>query len=264
LTPATRAIFPLQHHDMKSLTPLYSAVAFALALAGASAVRAQFTNAGFETGNLAGWDVAPRARVSAVGPTVDYPVDPNTLTNDLAHPYWASPYAGSFQARLVAGATPLAGVESFLNLNAGWLSTPTNNRFGLADASAIAQTVWLNGGDSVLVHWNFLAVDPTEGVNDFAFFTLSGPSGSTVHLLSNETMIGLGQGTGWQTASLMVGTSGQYRVGLGVANFEDNTVSSILYADAISAVPEASTYGLWAASICLGAAVWRGRRTRSP
>ena len=221
---------------------------------------APFTNPGFETANLVGWHGAPRARVSAIGSTIDDPIDPLTLTNDLTPPYWANPYDGNFQARLVAGATPHEGVESFLNLSAGWLSTATNNRFGLADASAIAQTVSLNGRDSMLVHWNFLAVD-TAGVDDLAFLSLSGPGGSSMSILSSVALAGSGHGAGWRTSRLTVGGSGQYRVGLGVANFEDNMVSSIFYADAISAVPEPSSYGIAAACICLGAVVWRGRRT---
>lgn len=248
---------------MKTITPLRTTVTLALALACASLAQAQFTNAGFESGSLTGWDVAVGAHASAVGSVTDYPIDPFTLTSDLTHPYWASPYAGNFQARLVAGATKLGNVETFLNLSRGALSTPINNPFGLADASAIAQNIWLNAGDAVLVHWNFLAVD-TSTANDFAFLSWSGPSGSSVSLLSNVVLAGSGQGTGWQSSWVTAGVAGQYRLGLGVANFEDNTVGSILYADAISAVPEPSTYGLLAACICLGAAVWRGRRTGAP
>jgi|GEM_PF-2171012 len=245
---------------MKSTTTLRTAAVLALALSCASLARAQLTNSGFETGNLTGWQISAGGHASAVGSVVDYPIDPWTLTEDLTHPYWVSPYAGNFQARLVAGGTPLAGVESFLQLSAGLLSTTVNNRFGLADASAIAQNVWLNAGDSLRVHWNFLAVD-TSGTNDFAFLSLSSASGSSLSILSSVTGVGSGQGTGWQTATVTASTTGQYRLGLGVANFEDNTIGSILYADAISAVPEPSTYGIAAAIICLGAAVWRRRHT---
>lgn len=248
---------------MKSIAPLRSSVAFVLALAGASLAHAQLTNSGFETGTLAGWEVAPGARVTVTGSTTDYPVDPLTLTEDLTRPYSASPYAGSYQARLVAGAAPLADVESFLNLNPGTLSAAANNQFGLADASAISQSFFLTSGQSVLVNWNFLAVD-TTGFDDFAFASLSGPEGSAVRILSSVSLAGAGQGTGWQSSLLTANASGEYRFGLGVVNFEDNTVSSILYADSISAVPEPSTYGIVAASICLGTAVWRRRRTRSP
>ncbi len=248
---------------MKSIAPLRSSIALVLALASASLTSAQLTNPGFETGTLAGWEIAPGPGVSVTGAITDFPIDPITLTEDLTRPYSANPYAGNYQARLVAGATPLGNVESFLNLNPGTLSAAANNQFGLADGSAISQSFFLTSGQSVLIHWNFLAVD-TSGFDDFAFASLSGPGGSSVAILSSVSLAGAGQGTGWQSSLLTVNASGEYRFGLGVVNFEDNTVSSILYADAISAVPEPSTYGIVAACICLGTAVWRRRRTRSP
>lgn len=248
---------------MKSTTPLRSVAVLALALTGAALGHAQLTNPGFEMGNLSGWQISTGGHASVVGSVTDYPIDPSTLTEDLTKPYWASPYAGNYQARLVAGGTALASTESFLGLGAGSLSNRTNNPFGLADASAIAQNVWLNAGDSLQVHWNFLAVD-TSVANDFAFLTWSGATSSSVTMLSSVAWAGSGQATGWQTATVTANASGQYRLGLGVANFEDNTVGSILYADAISAVPEPSTYGIAAAFICLGAALWRKRQTRRP
>lgn len=247
---------------MNSLPASRSGLVLALALASASVGLAQFTNSSFETGTLAGWSVSAGGRASVVGSVTDYPFDHETLTEDLTKPYSVSPYNGSFQARLSAGATPLAGVETFLELETGTLSSSLNNPFGLADASAIAQTVWLNQGDSVLIHWNFLAVD-TEDADDFAFLSLSSATGSSVSILSSVRQTGSGNGTGWLTAHLTAGMTGEYRVGLGVANFGDDTVSSLLYADAISAVPEPSSYGFAAAVLGLGAALWRQRRRQS-
>lgn len=257
-TPPETSSLPL----MKFTSLFRTAAALAIFISAAGLSRGQVINGGFETGNFTGWTLSSGAQASVVGSVTDYPVDPWTLTDDLTNPYSVNPYAGRFMARLVAGTTKLTRVESFLNLGAGALSNATNNPFGLSDAAAIQQDVWLSAGLTINVGWNFLAVD-TAGIDDFAFLSLSGAGHSWVNILSSVDSVGAGMGTGWRNAQITVGESGLYRLGLGVANFGDDTVSSILYADAISAVPEPSTYGIFATFSCICAMAVRRRRART-
>ena len=225
---------------------------------------AQLVNPGFETGAFTSWNVSAGARATVVTTATDYPVDPFTLDLDLTQPYTVAPFAGTYFARLEAGTTSLAATETFLGLSAGALSTPLNNPFGLSDASAIAQSVFLSAGTTIRFNWNFFAVD-VEGIgNDYAFFSATGP-GSTLSILSTVDTIGSGNGTGWQQLSFTASASGTYRLGFGVANYGDNTIGSTLYLDAAvvpaaSAVPEPSTYGLLGAFACFAFVVCKRRR----
>lgn len=249
---------------MKTTSTLRITLGLVLGAVSASFSSAQIVNPGFETGTFAGWQLSAGARATVVKTATDYPIDPFTLDFDLTKPYTVGPVGGNYFARLEAGMTPLAATESFLWLSAGTLSTPITNPFGLADASAVAQTVWLQAGDTFRFNWNFLAVDVADVGDDFAFFSATNGMSSTFSLLAMVSDVGSGNGTGWQQVAFTAQTSGSYRMGFGVANFGDNTVNSTLYLDPlpVGAIPEPSTYGLLGALGCIGLIALR-RKCRS-
>jgi hypothetical protein len=235
-----------------------------LAVATASLLPAQVVNPGFEQATFYGWDISAGARASVVTTATDYAVDPFTLDFDLTQPYTVNPVGGNYFARLEAGSTSLAGTETFLGLAAGTIATPMTDPFGLADAAAVGQTVWLQAGTRFLFNWNFFATDlgGQDVGDDFAFFSATSAFGSVFTTLATVNGTGSGTGTGWQQVAFTAQHTGSYRLGFGVANYGDNTINSVLYIDPlpVGAVPEPSTYGLLGALALVGVVAFRRQR----
>ena len=129
-----------------------------------------------------------------------------------------------------ARALPLrAGLESFLGLSAGTLSGLGNGP--VIDGSAIKQTLSLAAGDQISFDADSLTNEspgPTNRLNDFGFFSLSGPGINTASTLASVTSPGLssappGTGFAFQSRSssfapFVATTAGTYTIGFGAVD----------------------------------------------
>ena len=149
------------------------------------------------------------------------------------------------------GSTPVTGLESFLGLSAGTLSGLGNGP--VIDGSAIRQTLSLAAGDQIAFDADFLTNEspgPSNRLNDFGFFSMSGPGTSIATTLASVTSPGLSSapsstGVAFQSryssffAPLVVTTPGTYTIGFGVVDvgpFVGQTSGLLL--DNVNVVPE--------------------------
>lgn len=182
-------------------------------------------------------------------------------------------WVSSGEARLRnTGGVNLAAMESALGLSSGELQTFSNGLSGnptnptVTNGSVMTRTI--SGASSYIsFDWNFWRNDYPP-YNDMSFFTISGPgiTGTDIILLSDvnsstaaqATTSGQGynRGTGWQTFSYALPSTGTYTIGFGVSNSSDTAVASYLYIDDVDSlvIPEPSA-GFTAIAL-LGTGLW--------
>ena len=168
------------------------------------------------------------------------------------------PTAGTRVAELInVGGVSRNSMESFLGLSkntlqrfSNGLTHPAYPDYSLTIGSVLKRT--LTGAGGVLTFdWNFWRTDYPP-YNDMAFFTISGPgiSGTQIVLLSDvnssaealATASGYGpsNGTGWQSYSYALPSTGNYTIGFGIVNAQDSAYPTYLYIDNVALVPEPS------------------------
>lgn len=149
-----------------------------------------------------------------------------------------SPQDGLLQAKLGSPTGPLSGPSNGAELPLALLLAPTGlNR---DNGTAIYQDISVAAGDILTFDWNFVYGDLQSSTSDFAFFTIASVGGSTpgsafvLDPASNNSAVN------YQQRSFTFGSSGTYRVGLGVANEGNLAGTSYAYFDNVQVVPEPS------------------------
>lgn len=186
----------------------------------------RLVNNGFETGDFTGW--------TTVGQT--------SVENFIFSSSRGT--EGLFQALLTTGEDAVADsrLETFLGLDVGSLDELGN---GIATVgSAIRQSFSAQAGDLLTFDFNFLTNEATpDFFNDFAFvsvISLSELADTNSQFMSSLSPFS--EETGFGTFSFTVPTSGDYVLGLGVTDVEDEVVDSGLLIDNVqlTSVPEPS------------------------
>ncbi|MCB1094821.1 MAG: hypothetical protein KDN22_04500 [Verrucomicrobiae bacterium] len=238
-----------------------------LALGGTQA-SATITNGDFSSG-LTGWSTT------------------GVVTTATSYTYGGAgggtilPTAGTQVAELVnAGGVADTSMDTFLGLKRNTLQKfsdslthPGYADYSLTTGSVLKRT--LTGASGILsFDWNFWRTDYPP-YNDLAFFTISGPgiSGTQIVLLSDvngsaealATTSGYGpsNGTGWQSYSYALPSTGNYTIGFGIVNASDTAYPTYLYIDNVSLVPEPSAAFTAAALLGTGMLYPLRRRRRA-
>lgn len=216
-----------------------------VAMALSPAVMAQ--NIGFEDGNTNSWT---GNGLSAVG-SQTLQAGSNTWTVNPYGSYMGmlSITTGSFSQMTEAlslTSSSASGIQSTLTTQA----QSTGNGMGMpTTASWASKTVSLTAGQTFSLAWQYISTDYVP-FNDGSIATLvKVGSPTTTAVLNNYTsqyaLLGFtnpGTGdystgsygsTGWQTATYSVTESGDYLLGFGVFNLDDQALSPVLYVDEV-------------------------------
>jgi len=209
-------------------------------------------NGGFETGNLAGWQIIGDASIqtSSFGSGPTQGIYQAVLSNDrLSYETGNTQNVGRFVYPLSGSpAVPSHSVDTFLGLPSGTLSsitTITNSSDILPEhagpGSAIKQTFSGNTGATIAFDWNYITSD---GYNyDFSFMTLTSTNLLFVQKLAGNVILPpediplfpsatiFLMETGFDTFSFTLPTSGTYTLGLGVVHVSDDVFDSGLIID---------------------------------
>jgi hypothetical protein len=184
---------------------------------------ANFIDGGFESGSF-----APNWTSSG-----------NTSIETSA--FGSGPTEGTNQGLLAtgAGATAIAGLESFLGLSPGDLDRDFLNT--ATQGSAIQQTVMLDQDDSIQFDLQFLTDDTSGafGDRDYAFLVING---TVTFLAGTESTLGpsstvFSQQTGFFTFNTGPLAAGNYTVSFGVVDISDSLLASGLLVDNVQVVP---------------------------
>jgi len=234
---------------MRKSVKLMAAAALALGFAVAPHTKAAITNGGFETGDFTGYNTLGDTSIQTTGTGFEPPQGTNVafLNNDPT---------GFNQFGTSPATTSVGTLDSFSGLSAGTLEG-----MGVTSGSAINQSFTTTGG-TLSFQYNFLTNETPATNQDFAYVALSGTGivGTEFVILANPTLpVGfnppngisgpdatdggiyayLGGGTGTETGYLTDAftglAAGSYTVAFGVTNVTDNSGSSGLLVDNITA-----------------------------
>jgi hypothetical protein len=194
-----------------------------------SLARAGFINGGVETGDLIGWNSLGQVSVENFGSS------------------GVVPPQGNYQAFLLTHPPGLAGasadsLETFLGLSSGSLDNVVDG-FAIQGA-ALTQTLSGKAGDVISFEWNFLTSrDNLASVfNDYAFMTINGSTSiklaDTFSDFKDSSSI-FEKETGYHHFSYIVPSTGQYTLGVGVVDVNDDTIASGLMIDNVTLTPAA-------------------------
>ncbi|MBI5580621.1 MAG: PEP-CTERM sorting domain-containing protein [Deltaproteobacteria bacterium] len=229
-------------------------------------------NGGFETGNLTGWQAIGDVSVQT-GSIGSGPVQGSyqaVLTNDsLAYEMGTSIKNGSTDQKWFDFVYPFSGTpatsvnDAFFGLPQNTLDTITVGPHHVEEdavhgtGSAIKQTFYANGGDTLTFAWNYLTSD---GLNyDFAFLSITSldlilsqklAGNITLDLMPPDLMSSLAwsntsfaRETGFNNFSFVFPESGDYTIGIGVFQVRDTNLDSGIIIDSfrVTPVPEPAT-----------------------
>jgi hypothetical protein len=147
---------------------------------------------------------------------------------------------------LSLASTSVSGIQSTLSTQA---QTTGNGQGNPTTAAWASKTVTLTGGQNFSLAWQYISTDYVP-FNDGSIATLVKVGSPNVNAVLNNytsqyallgfTNPGTGDystgsygATGWQTATYTVTESGDYLLGFGVFNLDDNALSPVLYVDEV-------------------------------
>ncbi|MEO3434820.1 Calx-beta domain-containing protein [Inquilinus sp. CAU 1745] len=134
-------------------------------------------------------------------------------------------------------ATGENNVADFLGLTNQALDNLSDD--GANEGSALRLERTMSAGDVLTFRWNFATDEDTpSGFNDFAFFSVVGPDGTSLDKLA-DTHSGFtdydgtsfDEQTGWQTYTFTASADGTYVFGIGVMDEDDSKGHSGLFVD---------------------------------
>lgn len=153
-------------------------------------------------------------------------------------------------------------IENFLGLGSGSLSAVSTSGNPVTNGSALAQTISVEAGDVLTFDFAFFTYEDAgeDEYTDFAFLSVASAGGDDVSNIANTESPSLmdlyfSATTGIESYSYTFADAGDFILGFGVVNVEDDEVNSGLALDNVAlnggtsttaAVPEPSTVGLLA------------------
>lgn len=228
-----------------------------VAMAMSSSVIAQ--NIGFEDGNTGSWT---GNGLSAVG-SQTLQAGSNTWTVNPYGSYMGmmSITSGTFNqmtSALSLTAASASGIQSTLTTQA---QATGNGQGSPTTASWASKTVTLTAGQNFSLAWQYISTDYVP-FNDGSIATLVKVDNPSVNAVLNNytsqyallgfTNPGTGDystgsygSTGWQTATYSVTETGNYLLGFGVFNLDDQALSPVLYVDEVigTTLQNGTTFG---------------------
>jgi hypothetical protein len=158
---------------------------------------------------------------------------------------------GSFETGNLSGWSPVATTGSVSVVETttaydGTVYTPTDGNYFaklVADSALLQMSLNWNAGDVISFSWAFLAFDyaPYVDFSNFAILTVA----PDAFVLTLADVLGVGDygDTGWQDYKYIFKNSGSGNILFGVSNFSDQSLSSVLLVDNVSATatPEPAT-----------------------
>ncbi len=188
-------------------------------------IEAQFTNPGFETGDLTGWTGSTGSSVSTGMTVLGWTVNP------------ADFYMAAIEPKTSLN---ISTAESNLGLSSGALVTSNSQLFNTAtNFATLTQVLSLGASQSITIHWNFIAQDYAP-YNDGIIATLVGPGTQIIELMAvtansygdpDAIITGDYGSTGWMTVSFTAPVAGSYTLGFSSFNTGDQSVNPILIID---------------------------------
>ncbi len=214
-------------------------------LLASGTAQAQVANGGFETGDLTIW-------ISS-GFTAVEQFTANPTTDGYYGSFQIAPTQGTSLA--LAGTDHFGGVtpnpvaagslETFLGLSNGALNTIANPGTAI-EGSAFKQTFHGNAGEQLSFAWDFATSETTAPINnDFGFYTLNGIAFKLADTNSSLSSVAGGldapydKHTGFSTQTITLPTTGNYTLGFGAVNVDDNSISSAILVDNVHIGPDA-------------------------
>ncbi|WP_017319447.1 PEP-CTERM sorting domain-containing protein [Mastigocladopsis repens] len=207
-----------------------SLIGFSTLFSAAPSLAAGITNGGFEdpVNGFNGWEVKGNTKIETSA-------------------FGSGPTEGSQQALTLTAKPAVAAseIESFLGLATGSLNGIANKN--VQNGSAIKQTFSATAGQKLTFDWNFLTDEGRTGqagvdYTDFGFVSLGIVSELADTKFSTFSLsdADFRAETGFNTFEYIIQTSGEYILGVGVANVNDTKVHSALLVDNVklASVPE--------------------------
>lgn len=206
---------------------------------------ASLINAGFENGNLNDWNT--------VGSIVASQSIANFQTENYGGIGAVNTYEGSYMAQLSAGSIAVSTLASMMGITEATLEAG-NGGANATDGSMLYQSTTANAGDTFTFNWNFVEEDYIP-YDDWAFYGIQFENEAT-EIFKFASLGETGPGAdatinGWESLTIDLSQTGQYKFYFGIVNVGDTNLDSTLFIDGISgtgslatSVPEPSSMAL--------------------
>jgi len=215
-------------------------------LALSQTASAGLINAGFESGDLNGWNA--NGDVNVTQSIADFQTDNYGGIGSI------NTFEGLYMAQLSAGQIAANTLASIMGVTEATLEA-TNGGANATDGSLIYQSATANAGDSFTFNWNFVEEDYLP-YDDWAFYGVQFENEATqLFKFASLGVTGPSSGAtinGWESLSVNINQTGEYKFYFGIVNTNDTALDSTLFIDGISgtgslgtSVPEPSSIAIF-------------------